>query len=90
MEHVDVAFDLTAIPFPDKSFNVVLCSHVLEHVPDDVKAIREMRRVVKDDGWALINVPADPDRWDVDEDQTITAQGSTPAIRAGITYASTQ
>jgi SAM-dependent methyltransferase len=71
MHDVDVRLDLTKTPFPDGSIDVVLCSHVLEHVADDVKAIREMRRIVKEDGWALINVPSDPGRQDVDEDPSV-------------------
>lgn len=68
---VDVRLDVTRMPFPDQSFDALLCSHVLEHVPDDRAAMREMRRVVKDEGWALINVPADPAREQVDEDSTV-------------------
>ena len=49
--------DLTRIPFPDASFDVVLCSHVLEHVPADRQAMRELRRVLAPDGWALLLVP---------------------------------
>jgi SAM-dependent methyltransferase len=71
MQDVDVKLDLASIPFSDGFFDVVLCSHVLEHVPDDLEAISEMRRVVKEHGWALINVPADPDREDVDEDPSV-------------------
>ncbi|WP_416181183.1 class I SAM-dependent methyltransferase [Chloroflexus sp.] len=33
--------DITNIPYPDESFDAILCSHVLEHVPDDRKAMRE-------------------------------------------------
>ena len=70
-EEVDVELDLTAIDFPDHTFDVVLCSHVLEHIPDDRRAMREIRRVLKSDGWALINVPSDPDRASTYEDPSI-------------------
>ena len=43
MEH----FDITAIPHPDDSFDAILCIHVLEHVPDDRAAMRELARVLK-------------------------------------------
>jgi SAM-dependent methyltransferase len=49
--------DVTAIPYPDASFDVVICSHVLEHVPDDRRAIAELARVVRPDGMALVVVP---------------------------------
>ena len=49
--------DIQHIPYDDDTFDVILCSHVLEHVPDDAKAIKEMHRVLKPDGFAYINVP---------------------------------
>jgi len=54
--------DITDIRYPDNSFEVLLCSHVLEHVPDDRKAMLEIARVLKPEGWAVIIVPirADP------------------------------
>lgn len=49
--------DVTDIQYPENTFDVVYCSHVLEHVPDDRKAMREFLRVLKPGGWAVINVP---------------------------------
>ena len=49
--------DITAIPFGDASFDLILCSHVLEHVPDDRTAARELRRVLRPDGIALLQHP---------------------------------
>lgn len=46
--------DITSIPYPDDYFNLIICSHVLGHIPDEVKAIHELKRVLKDDGIALI------------------------------------
>jgi SAM-dependent methyltransferase len=46
--------DITAIPYPDGYFDLILCSHVLGHVPDEAQAIRELRRVLRPDGQALI------------------------------------
>lgn len=74
---VDVRLDLTEIDLPDNSFDVVLCSHVLEHIPDDRAAMREMHRIVKPSGWVLINVPTDPARTEIYEDPSVT----TPAER---------
>ena len=53
----DLKVDITDIQLPDNSFDIILCSHVLEHIPDDRKAIRELARVLKPNGWALILVP---------------------------------
>lgn len=52
-----VKMDIMDIGFPDESFDVIYCSHVLEHVADDRKAIKEFRRVLKRDGWAILLVP---------------------------------
>jgi SAM-dependent methyltransferase len=54
---VDVAGDLTALPFADASIDIVVCYHVLEHVPDDLTAMREIRRILAPDGFAFIQVP---------------------------------
>ncbi|ABY34687.1 MAG TPA: SAM-dependent methyltransferase [Chloroflexus aurantiacus] len=56
-DHVMVKMDITNIQYPDASFDVILCSHVLEHVPDDRKAMREFWRVLKPTGWAILLVP---------------------------------
>ena len=56
-----VKMDVTDIQYPDDSFDVVLCSHVLEHVPDDRRAMRELRRVLKPSGWAILLVPITAD-----------------------------
>jgi SAM-dependent methyltransferase len=47
----DRKIDITAIPFEDETFDCVLCSHVLEHVPDDRKAMREIYRILKRGVW---------------------------------------
>ncbi len=70
-QNVSLELDVTAIGFPDESFDVILCSHVLEHVTDDRRAMREMRRVLRSDGWALINVPSDPQRAETYEEESI-------------------
>jgi SAM-dependent methyltransferase len=55
--HAMVKMDITDIQYPDQSFDVILCSHVLEHVQDDRQAMRELHRVLKRDGWAILLVP---------------------------------
>lgn len=52
-----VKMDITDINYLDETFDVIYCSHVLEHVVDDYKAIREFHRVLKSDGWAILLVP---------------------------------
>jgi len=66
-----IAMDLTNLKFDSNSFDAIICSHVLEHIPDDAKAMREMYRVLKTDGWAIINVPVHNDRATTFEDVTI-------------------
>ncbi len=48
----------TALPFPDQTFDVVLATDVIEHLDDDAKALREIARVLKKGGIAIITVPA--------------------------------
>lgn len=52
-----VKMDIHAIPFEENKFDVVLCNHVLEHVRDDLRAMREIRRVLKPGGFAILQVP---------------------------------
>jgi SAM-dependent methyltransferase len=56
---IDVQADITDLPFPEERFDVVICSHVLEHVQDDSKALQEIYRVLKYDTWALLQTPFD-------------------------------
>jgi SAM-dependent methyltransferase len=56
-QHVMVRMDITRIPLPDNSFDVILCNHVLEFVADDHKAMAELCRVLKPGGWAILQVP---------------------------------
>jgi SAM-dependent methyltransferase len=56
-DNVDLKMDITDIQFPDNSFDFIYCSHVLEHVPDDRKAMREFRRVLTARGMAVLLVP---------------------------------
>lgn len=49
--------DITNISFADASFDILFCAHVLEHIPDDLKAMRELHRILKPDGFAVLQVP---------------------------------
>jgi SAM-dependent methyltransferase len=57
----DLRLDITDMDLPDYSFDLILCSHVLEHVPDDRAAMRELHRVLAEGGLALVLVPYRPD-----------------------------
>ena len=63
--------DITRLPLPDDSVDLVICSHVLEHVDADRAAMREFARVLRPCGVAVIMVPLDLDR-DTVEDETAT------------------
>lgn len=52
-----VKLDVHQIPFEDNSFDVVFCNHVMEHVHDDILACKEINRVLKRDGWGIIQSP---------------------------------
>jgi SAM-dependent methyltransferase len=49
--------DATQLSYPDQSFNLVIANHILEHIPDDRKAMREINRVLKKGGQAILQVP---------------------------------
>jgi SAM-dependent methyltransferase len=50
-------FDVTAIPYRDKCFDMVICNHVLEHVTNDLAALAEFHRVLRPGGYALLQTP---------------------------------
>jgi ubiquinone/menaquinone biosynthesis C-methylase UbiE len=54
---VDYVSDITAIPVPDNSYDVILCTEVLEHVPRPVEALAEMARIVKPGGRLFLSAP---------------------------------
>jgi SAM-dependent methyltransferase len=68
----DLALDIRALDLPDRSFDAIVCSHVLEHVDHDRAALAELRRVVAADGWVLLMVPQDLGRATTFEDAAIT------------------
>jgi len=54
---IDYESEITKIPVPDQSFDVVLCTEVLEHVPEPLEAVREMMRILKPGGCLLLTAP---------------------------------
>lgn len=66
--------DLCRLPFADASFDLVICFHVLEHVPDDATAAAELARAVGSDGTAMVVVP-----WDVERTTTFEDPDADPA-----------
>jgi len=73
--NVDENIDLTAMTgYADNSVDIIVCSHVLEHIPDDRKAMREIWRVLKPDGFAILLVPIVLGVDDTHEDPTLDSE----------------
>ena len=68
----DVKADICALPFKDNSYDLILCNHVLEHIPNDRKAMSELYRVLKKGGTLIAQVPLDENRTTTFEDNSIT------------------
>ena len=67
----DVKADICNLPFKDNEFDVILCNHVLEHIPDDTKAMQELYRVLKPGGFGVFQIPQDLTRELTFEDNSI-------------------
>lgn len=68
----DVKADICNLPFTNESFDFILCNHVLEHIPDDTKAMQELFRILRPGGTAILQIPQDLNREKTFEDDTIT------------------
>ena len=66
------SFDLQDAPFADGSFDWIVCNHVLEHIPDDRRAMREMCRMLKPGGLAILQVPLAMRLDRTEEDPSVT------------------
>jgi len=75
---VDIKADILDLPFEENEFDVVFCNHVLEHIEDDQKAMKELFRVMKQGGMGVFQVPQDLTRENSFEDPQI----KTPEDRA--------
>ncbi len=71
-EGEQVRVDLTEIPFPDGSFDLVLCNHVLDEIPDDRAAIAEVCRVLRPGGRFVTQTPVDTKRETTFEDPSLS------------------
>lgn len=67
----DVKADICNLPFKDGEFDIILCNHVLEHIPNDTKAMQELYRVMKVGGIGIFQIPQDLKREATFEDDTI-------------------
>ena len=76
----DVKADICDLPFKNNSFDFIICNHVLEHIPDDTKAMQELYRVLAPSGTAIVQVPYDAKRAITFEDNTITDQSERTRI----------
>lgn len=69
----DIRLDVTDINFEDNFFDTIICSHVLEHIEDDRKAMRELYRVLRPEGFAILQVPISKNAKEAFEDFSITS-----------------
>lgn len=76
----DVKADICKLPFKDNSFDFIICNHVLEHIPDHIKALQELYRVLAVGGTAILQVPYDKNREITFEDDSITDPKERAAI----------
>ncbi len=68
----DVKADICDLPFENNSFDIIFCNHVLEHIPDDRKAMQELYRILKPGGFGIFQIPQDLSRDLTFEDDSIT------------------
>ncbi len=70
----DVKADICNLPFEDNAYDIIFCNHVLEHIPDDTKAMQELFRVLKPGGMGIFQIPQDLSRASTFTDNTIVDQ----------------
>ena len=70
----DVKADICNLPFEDNAYDIIFCNHVLEHIPNDTKAIQELFRVLKPGGMGIFQIPQDLSRASTFTDDTIVDQ----------------
>ena len=62
MQNVDVQCDITSLDFRDNSFDLIYCSNILKHIPNDSAAMHELYRILSPEGLAIIQVPLKGDK----------------------------
>ena len=67
----DIKGDICNLPFKENSFDFILCNHVLEHINDDKKAMKELYRVLNKNGTAILQVPINQKSSKTFEDSSI-------------------
>lgn len=72
--------DITKLPFPDNHFDLVVANHIMEHIPDDLTAMKEVLRVLKKGGQAILQIPYSEILHDTIEDPYI----SDPKKQSGL------
>ena len=76
----DMHFDVQQIPLEAESFDAIICNHIMEHVEDDGKALRELYRILRRGGWGVILSPVELEREKTFEDDTITDRAERTRI----------
>jgi SAM-dependent methyltransferase len=76
----EIKADLCELPFQDNYYDLILCNHVLEHIPEDQKAMQEMYRVLKPGGTLIAQVPLQENRTQTFEDNSITDKATRTEI----------
>ena len=72
-KNCDIRLDITDMNFEDNLFDVIICSHVLEHIVDGRKAMHELLRVLRPEGFAILQVPISKNAKETFEDFSITS-----------------
>ena len=70
----DIKADICKLPFENNTYDIIFCNHVLEHIPDDTKAMQELYRVLKPGGMAILQIPQDLSRNFTFSDDSIVDQ----------------
>lgn len=78
--NVMVKMDITAIAYAEGHFDAIVCNHVLEHIIDDRQAMRELYRVLKPGGWAVLQVPLSKRLSQTFEDPSITTEADRERV----------
>jgi len=73
-------FDLTGMPHQDNTFDLVICNHVLEHIPNDLQAMQEIHRILKPGGEAILQVPISYKIEKTLEDDTVVTEADRHRI----------